>query len=137
MRPQDHRIPCHAHHAGPLTVSVADAALVTAAMSGPDAGDPASLNTEQANWSDSLTGSVEGLRVGICRNHFFEGIVTEVADAVVNLITEVAKAGAVITEFEVPDLAYGLGAIFAIELASSTNYHEQQLRNGEAYKLAP
>ena len=36
-----------------------------------------------------------------------------------------------------PDLYYGLGAIFAIELASSTNYHDKRLRTGDTRNLSP
>jgi len=124
-------------HAGPLAASVGDAALITAAMIGADAGDPASLHIDPPDWSDAVTKPIAGLRIGVCRNHFFEGIVADVADAVENMIVEAGKAGAVVSEFEVPDLAYGLGAIFAIELASSTNYHDQRLRSGEVEQLAP
>ena len=124
-------------HAGLLTASVADAACVTQIMAGPDRDDPASLMMDSGNWSDALSGDITGLRVGVCRNHFFQGVVPEVLDAVENSITAMAKAGAEVSEFEVPDLAYGLGAIFAIELASSTNYHDQRLRSGEAAQLAP
>lgn len=124
-------------HAGPLTASVADAACLTQAMAGFDKQDPVSVARNKPDWHDALSGEVTGLRVGVCRNHFFQGVVPEVADAVEESITALAKAGAMISEFEVPDLAYGLGAIFAVELASSTNYHDQRLRNGQVEKFAP
>lgn len=124
-------------HAGPLTASVADAACVSQVMAGSDSNDPASLMNDTEDWSDSLKGNVMGLRVGVCRNHFFQGIVPEVMNAVEDSIAALSKAGAMVTEFEVPDLAYGLGAIFAIELASSTNYHDQRLRNGDVEQFAP
>ncbi|MFK7860074.1 MAG: amidase [Granulosicoccus sp.] len=124
-------------HAGPLAASVADAACVTRAMAGFDKQDPASQATDAPEWSDALSGNVTGLRVGVCRNHFFQGVLPEVLSAVEDSIDHLAKAGAIICEFEVPDLAYGLGAIFAIELASSTNYHDQRLRSDEVEQLAP
>lgn len=123
-------------HAGPLAASVADAAWVTAAMAGPDPDDPASLGVVAADWSEALEGAVSGLRVGICRNHFFDGVVPEVADSVEAAITSLGRAGARVLEFEIPDFAYGLGAIFAIELASSTNYHDRRLREGSTAGFA-
>lgn len=123
-------------HAGPLAASVNDAAIVTAAMAGPDPCDPASLAHETDDWSDALAGELAGLRVGVCRNHFFDVITPEVAAATEGAIRALGQGGAKIVEFEVPDLAYGLGAIFAIELASSTNYHDRRLREGKTAEFA-
>lgn len=124
-------------HAGPLTASVEDAALVTAVMAGPDNDDPASLMVEPSDWQGEIKHGIAGLRVGVCRNHFFDTIRPEVASSVEQSINLLAKNGARIVDFEIPDLAYGLGAIFAIELASSTNYHDRRLRAGETQDFAP
>ncbi|MCF3931896.1 amidase [Acuticoccus sp. M5D2P5] len=120
-------------HAGPLATSVADAALLTAIMSGPDAADPAATHAPLAYDAlrPALDAGAKGLKVGICRNHFFEGITPPVAAAVEAAIDGLAADGATITEFEIPELAYGLGAIFAIELASSTAYHDRRLARGD------
>ena len=55
---------------------------------------------------------------------------TDVETAVENAIAGLAAAGAEIQEFNVPNLAYGLGAIFAIELASSTAWHDRAIAEG-------
>lgn len=123
--------------AGPLAASVADAALLTAAMAGPDPGDPGSAEASIADWEQALGAGAGGLRVGVCRNHFFEGLTPEVEGAVETAIGKLAERGARISEFEVPELAYGLGAIFAIELASSTAYHDRRLREGAVASFAP
>ncbi len=124
-------------HAGPLTASVEDAAIVTAAMAGPDPDDPASLAGSPGDWSAALAAGAAGLRVGLCRTHFFEGIAAEVAESVEAAIAALGRAGAEIVEFELPEIGQGLGAIFAIELASSTNYHDARLRRGEVSAFAP
>lgn len=124
-------------HAGPLAASVRDAAMVTAAMVGPDPSDPGSAMRSAEDWTDALTGDVAGLRVGVCRNHFFDGVTSEVADAVEVALSALAGAGARILEFEIPELDYGLGAIFAIELSSSTAYHDRRLREGVVAQFAP
>lgn len=126
-------------HAGPLTTSVADAALLTAVMSGPDPGDPAAdgRTLDLSLLDEAMTRGAKGLRVGVCRNHFFEGIDDGVASTVDDAINALAHAGATMTEFTVPELAVGLGAIFAIELASSTAYHDARLREGEVANFAP
>ena len=124
-------------HAGPLAATVADAALLAATMAGPDADDPGCAAVAPPDWSAALDAGAEGLRVGVCRNHFFEGLVPSVAASVEAAIDGLARAGARIIEFEVPELEGGLGAIFAIELASSTAYHEQRLRSGQVARFAP
>ncbi|MEM8852591.1 MAG: amidase [Pseudomonadota bacterium] len=126
-------------HAGPLTTSVADAALLTAIMSGPDPNDPATDGRalDTAVLDAAMARGPAGLKVGVCRNHFFEGIDDGVASAVDEAITALSRAGAVVTEFTVPELSVGLGAIFAIELASSTAYHDARLRAGDVARFAP
>jgi aspartyl-tRNA(Asn)/glutamyl-tRNA(Gln) amidotransferase subunit A len=124
-------------HAGPLASSVADAALLAQTMAGPDPDDPASLDAQPADWDQAMGAGAHGLRVGICRNHFFEGLTSEVETAVQGVIASLSQAGAHIREFEVPELAYGLGAIFAIELASATAYHDRRLREGKVAAFAP
>lgn len=124
--------------AGPLAASVADAALLTSVMAGPDPDDPASAGTDAAGeWDTALKAGAAGLRVGVCRNHFFDALQPDVEAAVEAQIAALAAAGARIVEFEVPDLAYGLGAIFAIELSSSTAYHVRRIETGTAAAMAP
>src|SRR6202022_2889209 len=52
-------------------------------------------------------------------------------------IGDLAQAGAVIHDFRIPNLAFALGAIFAIELASSTAYHDASLRAGRVAHFQP
>ncbi len=117
-------------HAGPLTRSVADAALLTDVLSGYDAEDAGSANEPPTTLATTPGQTADGLRVGVCRNHFFESLDPEVEAAVEATIDRLAQAGARVVEFEVPELAYGLGAIFAIELASSTAYQLPHLAAG-------
>ncbi|MEM9221893.1 MAG: amidase [Pseudomonadota bacterium] len=126
-------------HAGPLTTSVGDAALLTAIMSGPDAGDPGSdgRQLDFGALKSAMDGGATGLRVGLCRNHFFDGITPGVAAEVERTINALSAAGAQVTEFTVPALSVGLGAIFAIELASSTVFHDARLRRGEVSNFSP
>ena len=68
-----------------------------------------------------------------CRNHFFERQPGRRRSAAVEAaIDDLAGQGATVVDFRCPNLAYGLGAIFAIELASSTAYHDVSLRDGPA-----
>jgi aspartyl-tRNA(Asn)/glutamyl-tRNA(Gln) amidotransferase subunit A len=51
-------------------------------------------------------------------------------------IDDMRSLGAKIVDFEVPNLRYGLGAIFAIELASSAAYHDAALKSGATAVMA-
>ena len=117
-------------HAGPLTQSVADAALLLNVLAGHDANDPGSADRPVPDYVTALDQPVAGLRIGVCRNHFFERNETDVEEAVEQAINEFAKVGSAIKEVAIPNLRYGLGAIFAIELASSTAYHDRSLQAG-------
>ncbi|MCQ0988790.1 amidase [Jiella marina] len=117
-------------HAGPLARNVADAALLVDVMSGYDPGDPGSANEPPSDLSQALTQDARGLRVGVCRNHFFEALDPEVERSVEAAIALLGRLGATIVEFEVPELKYGLGAIFAVELSSSTAYHLPHIAAG-------
>ncbi|WP_111734089.1 amidase [Roseovarius amoyensis] len=124
-------------HAGPLAATVEDAAILTAAMSGPDPDDPAAVGKEAPHWADALESGVSGMRVGVCRRHFFDGLTPDVEDAAERALSSLSAQGARITEFDVPELDGGLGAIFAIELASSTAYHDHRLRDGNVADFSP
>jgi aspartyl-tRNA(Asn)/glutamyl-tRNA(Gln) amidotransferase subunit A len=117
-------------HAGPLTRTVADTALMMNVMAGYDAVDPACQDRPVPDYSVGLRKSIKGLRVGVCRNHFFESNQPEVESAVEKAISDFSAMGASIHEFSIPRLRYGLAAIYVIELASSTAYHDSSLRAG-------
>jgi aspartyl-tRNA(Asn)/glutamyl-tRNA(Gln) amidotransferase subunit A len=118
-------------HAGPLTRSVPDAAILLGVLAGHDAADPATLEAGVEDYvSATRDASVSGLRVAVVRNHFFDRNQSAVDDAVEDAIRWFSAAGASVAEVNIPNLAYGLGAIFAIELASSAAYHDVALREG-------
>jgi aspartyl-tRNA(Asn)/glutamyl-tRNA(Gln) amidotransferase subunit A len=89
------------------------------------------------DYAASLSAPVEGLRIGVIRNHFFERLQEDVATAVECAIGDLAAAGAQVIEARLPLLEHGLGAIFAIELASSAAYHDASLRAGRVPHFQP
>ena len=117
-------------HAGPLAATVADTVFVTEALQGYDENDPGNVNIKPQNFSEALGADVKNLKIGICRNHFFEGLETDVEKNVEAAIDDISKLGCEIVEFEVPNLEFGLGAIFAIELASSSAWHDPRIKKG-------
>ncbi len=124
-------------HAGPLARTVADSAHLLQVLAGHDAADPGCADRPVPDYLETLDAPVAGMTVGVCRNHFFERNQEDVERAVEGAISDLAGAGARIVEFEIPLLEYGLGAIFAIELASSTAYHDVSLRAGRTPHYQP
>ncbi len=124
-------------HAGPLTRTVTDTALMMQVLSGYDPADPACQDQPVPDFAKSLGRPVKGLTIGVCRNHFFDGLQDDVAAATETAIDDLAKAGAKVVEFRIPLLEFGLGAIFAIELSSSTAYHDASLRAGRVADFTP
>ncbi|MBF6570755.1 MAG: Asp-tRNA(Asn)/Glu-tRNA(Gln) amidotransferase subunit GatA [Candidatus Binataceae bacterium] len=124
-------------HAGPLTRTVTDAAHLLAALAGYDPADPACQDRAVPDYSKGLGKPIKGLRIGVCRNYFFERNQPEIQQAVETAIHDLAALGARVVDFKLPNLDYGLAAIFAIELASSTAYHDQSLLAGRVQHYAP
>jgi aspartyl-tRNA(Asn)/glutamyl-tRNA(Gln) amidotransferase subunit A len=118
-------------HAGPLTRSVADAALLLGVLAGHDPADPATLAAPAEDYvAATRDPSATGLRVAVIRNHFFDRNQPDVDAAVEDAIRWFSAQGATVREARLPNLEYGLGAIFAIELASSAAYHDLALQDG-------
>lgn len=124
-------------HAGPITRSAADAAALLDVLAVHDPADPGSADVPAPDCSAALDRPVRGLRLGVIRNYFFEEIQPDVGAAVEEAIGDLACLGMSVTEVEVPNLGYGLGAIFAIELASSAAYHDRSITEGRTREFQP
>jgi aspartyl-tRNA(Asn)/glutamyl-tRNA(Gln) amidotransferase subunit A len=124
-------------HAGPLTRTVADTAHMMQVLAGYDAADPACQDQPVPDYTQALERPVKGLTLGVCRNHFFDNLQEDVGVAVEQAIDDLARAGATVRDLRIPLLEHGLGAIFAIELSSSTAYHDQSLRAGRVADYQP
>jgi aspartyl-tRNA(Asn)/glutamyl-tRNA(Gln) amidotransferase subunit A len=123
--------------AGPLTRTVADAAIMLGVLAGFDPADPGCQDRPVPDYAAALGQPVRGLRIGVCRNHFFGRNQTDVESAVEQAIRDLAGEGMTVREFQIPNLEYGLGAIFAVELPSSTAYHDVWLRAGKTPHYEP
>ena len=124
-------------HAGPLTKTVADAAMILNVLAGSDPSDPSCQDLPVPDYTAGLGQPIDHVRIGVCGNHFFGHNQPDVENAVKAAIDDLAKAGCSIKNFQVPNLKYSLGAIFAIELASSTAYHDSSLQAGRVSQFEP
>lgn len=116
-------------HAGPLTRSVADAARVLQVLCGPDLEDPvASGRTD--DYVAACGKPVRDLRIAVITNHFTEGVTEDVERAFQHALDWGRTECRSVREYQVPSLQYGLAAIFAIELASASAYHDRAVQEG-------
>jgi aspartyl-tRNA(Asn)/glutamyl-tRNA(Gln) amidotransferase subunit A len=115
-------------HAGPLTRTVADAALALQALSGFDAADPGSSRHPLPNFSRGLTAGVKGLRLGVPREFFWDNVDPEVAEAVKKAIAVLAGLGAAVRQVSWPMAVEAKAISFLIMGAESYSVHERWLK---------
>ncbi len=99
---------------GTITKSVADAALVLEWISG---GDNYDSNCQEEKFSmpqASLEAGVRGLRVGVPKEYFGEGLDEEVKQTVQTAINELEELGAEVVEVELPHSQYALAAYYIL-----------------------
>ena len=117
-----------ADHAGPMTKTVEDAAIMLSVMAGYDPRDPATIDIPVPSYARALTGSIKGLRVGVPTEYFFSALDKEVEAAVRTAIASLERLGASIEDVRLPHI----GAIpivhACIVLTEAATYHEKWLR---------
>ena len=100
---------------GPMTRSVRDAALVFQAIAGHDPSDSTSAPLEVPDVAASLTGDLKGMRVGVPKEYFVEGMADDVREAVRAAIDRMAELGAMIDwEVSLPSTPYALAVYYII-----------------------
>jgi amidase len=91
-------------HVGPMTRSVADAAVMLQAIAGPDPDDLTTLTGPVPDFSAGMGQSVKGLRVGFDERYASEEVHPETAKAVAAAVKVLQKLGAKVVQVQVPDL---------------------------------
>lgn len=85
-------------HAGPMTRSVGDAALMLNVVAGYDPLDPASVRAPEADFAAGLEDGVRGMRIGVPGDHFWDDLHPEVGPAVRAAIGVLSGLGAEVRE---------------------------------------
>ena len=80
---------------GPLSRSVRDSAQILSVLTGYDASDDQSVDTDQPDYLSGLEDGLEGIRIGLAERYFLTGSTAEVADPVVSCFERCAKLGAI------------------------------------------
>ena len=106
---------------GPLTRDVTDCALMLNAISGYDPKDSTSVRQEVPDFSSSLTKGLQGMRVGVPREYFGEGLDPEVRAVVTHGIDVLRDAGAEIIEVSLPRTDYCVAVYYLIATAEASS----------------
>jgi aspartyl-tRNA(Asn)/glutamyl-tRNA(Gln) amidotransferase subunit A len=106
--------------AGPMTVDVADAALLLQAMAGRDPLDCTSLDLPVPDYAAALSGGLRGARLGLPREYFAGGIDAEVERAVRGAAQRCRAMGAEVVDVSLPHTGYAVAAYYVIATAEAS-----------------
>ncbi len=99
---------------GPFTKDVEDAALVMGEIAGHDASDATSIARSVPDYAAALTGDVRGLKIGVPKEYFPEGMDPGVESAVRAGIDVLANLGADVSETSLPHTMHALAVYYII-----------------------
>lgn len=105
---------------GFFTKDVPDCALMMNAICGYDAKDSTSANLPIPDFTQSLVNDVNGLKIGIPKEYFIEGVDKEVEEKVRNAIDVLATLGADVREISLPHTDYAVATYYIIAPAEAS-----------------
>ena len=106
---------------GPLTKDVTDCALMMNVISGYDAKDSTSVQREVPDFRNGLKDGLQGMKIGIPREYFIEGLDPEVEKNVQKGIEALREAGAEIVEVSLPHTDYCVAVYYLIAPAEASS----------------
>jgi len=107
--------------AGIMTCSAEDAALIFNGMLGFDPKDSTSVDRAQEDYTRGLTQGVKGLRIGLPREFFGEGLQPDVEKAVREALAEYVSQGAKLVDISLPNAALGIPVYYVIAPAECSS----------------
>lgn len=106
---------------GPLTRDVTDAAIMLGAVAGHDPKDSTSVDTPVPDYRKALTGDVKGLRIGLPREYFIEGLDPDVKKAMDAAIAAYRSMGAEFVEMSLPHTDHAIAVYYLIATAEASS----------------
>jgi aspartyl-tRNA(Asn)/glutamyl-tRNA(Gln) amidotransferase subunit A len=107
--------------AGVIARSSADAALMLGVMAGFDTRDSTSIDRPVPDYVAALDGSLEGLRIGIVRQHFDAGLDADCARIIREALAALESQGAVLTEVDLPNLDLSVPTYYVVAPAECSS----------------
>ena len=106
---------------GPMAKSAEDLALMMNVMVGFDTRDSTSLQRASEDYSRDLAKPLQGLRIGLPREYFVEGLSSDVASAVESAIAEYRKLGAETIEVSLPNTKLSIPVYYVLAPAEASS----------------
>ena len=106
---------------GPIAKDVADVAAALEAIASHDKKDSTSVNRQNTEFTKMLKGGVKGLKIGIPKDYFSDGLNPEVRDAVLNAAEVLKSLGAEVEEFDLSLVDYAIPAYYVIASAEASS----------------
>ena len=106
---------------GPIARTAQDAALLLNAMAGFDPRDSTSIERPVPDYTATLADDIRGLRIGLPREYFGEGLGAEVASAIETAIGEFKKLGAQIVDVALPNSKLAVPCYYVLAPAEASS----------------
>jgi aspartyl-tRNA(Asn)/glutamyl-tRNA(Gln) amidotransferase subunit A len=106
---------------GTFANCVVDAALVLQVIAGRDARDSTSADVPVPDYTSALTGDIRGMRIGLPREAFGDGLDIEVRQAIESTVRLLRDRGALVVDVELPHSRYTLSTYYILMTAEASS----------------
>ena len=110
---------------GPLTKDVTDCATVMEVIASHDKKDSTSVERQDTDFTSALIEDVKGMKIGIPRDYFGEGLDPEVKDAVLAAAKVLEEKGAIVEEFDLSLVEYAIPTYYTLAAAEASSNLER------------
>ena len=105
---------------GPITKTSEDAAIILNSIAGKDELDSTSLDSEVPDYLQSLNGDIKGLKIGMPKEYFTDGIDPEVLSCINDAIKTLTELGAEIVDISLPHTEFAVSTYYIIATAEAS-----------------
>ncbi|MEX2399661.1 MAG: amidase family protein [Rhodothermales bacterium] len=106
---------------GPFGRSVEDVALVLNHIAGRDRWDSTSAPVDVPDYKQAMTGSVEGMRIGLPKEYFADGLDDAIRRMIEERVRSLEAAGAEVKEISLPHTEYGIATYYILTTAEASS----------------
>ena len=110
---------------GPLCKDVTDCATILEAIASHDSKDSTSVERQDTDFTSALVEDVKGMKIGIPRDYFGEGLNPEVKEAVLKAAEVLKEKGAIVEEFDLSLVEYAIPTYYTIAAAEASSNLER------------
>lgn len=106
---------------GPIAKDVTDCATILEIISSYDKKDSTSVKRDDLDFTSALVNDVKGMKIGVPKDYFGEGLDPQVRDAILNAAKVLEEKGAVVEEFDLSLVEYAIPAYYVIASAEASS----------------